>query len=126
MNDDLNVLYNDFNFDLDNLDETGDITLLSGIKAIENSIFSITVSNWDSMPFKLDFGANLSSIIGDDVNVGTIKYIEDLVEQQLVNNENRISVENVTCVYNENKLQYKILIEYKYKNVGYDFTVIFN
>jgi len=124
VNEAVNNLYVDFDIDF-TINDKKDISLITGIDSINNSLNNIIFSNWDETPFNPNFGSDLGNLIGDNHSKGMVKFLKDNIIEQIKNNENRVEVINVKVEYHKSDYLYFITVFYKYKNLEYDYSVYF-
>lgn len=121
-----NVIYSDFNFDLEQTSE-GDIEVLYNLDAIRQSIKNIILTPIGSRTKYQDpdFGCGVFGLLGEKMTSATEILLQEEIETALNNYEPRVEVIEVTVEGNQDENTYEILIKYRVLavNIEDDLTI---
>ena len=99
---------------------TGDLSILTNERAINQSIKNIVETIPGEFAFNSNFGSSARRYLFDNVDIGTAGLIRNEVERTIEFNEPRVELIDVTVTPNFEANQFDVRIEYKI--VGYDQT----
>lgn len=106
-------MYKDFN---SKLSLQGEIENVYDINAIKNSITNIISTRRGSIPGKPYFGSELHLVVFEQLDNVTTKMAERYVWEAISKFEDRIILENVNVIKNEEFNRIVIAIDFRYKH----------
>jgi phage baseplate assembly protein W len=109
---------------------TATVTLVSGVKDIEESLNILLSTSLGERVMQPEYGCNLVSHVFDALDASVIGYLKDRVQTSILFYESRISVENisVTPAGSVDNLEgrFTIAVEYTIPNVNSRFNYVFD
>ena len=95
---------------------TGDLSLLTDRRAIENSLKNLVLTMVGEVPFNRNMGSTVASMIFDVNDSATAKIVEDEVKRAIKYSEPRVELE--TVIVESKPDEYAFLATIKYKIIG--------
>lgn len=95
---------------------TGDLSLLTDRRAIENSLKNLVLTMVGEVPFNRNMGSTVASMVFDVNDNATAKIVEDEVKRAIKFSEPRVELE--TVIVEPKPDAYAFLATIKYKIIG--------
>lgn len=95
---------------------TGDLSLLTDRRAIENSLKNLVLTMVGDVPFNRNMGSTVASMVFDVNDSATAKIVEDEVKRAIKFSEPRVELE--TVIVESKPDEYAFLATIKYKIIG--------
>ena len=110
--------------------ETGTITLVSGVKDIEESLNILLSTTLGERVMQPQYGCNLTSNVFDPLDNAVIGYIKDRVQNSILFYESRITVDNITVTPAGStdilEGRFTIAVEYSIPNTNSRFNYVYD
>ena len=110
--------------------DTAKVTLVSGVKDIEESLNILLSTSLGERVMQPKYGCNLASQVFDPLDSAVIGYLKDRVQKSILFYEPRITVENITVTPagSTEILQgrFTIGIEYSIPNINSRFNYVYD
>lgn len=97
---------------------TGDLTVLTNERAINNSIQNLVLTVPGEVVFQHDIGSQVSDYLFELADAGTAGIIQQEIIRTIKYNEPRVEVVEVTVEYQDTQHQFFVTVQYKI--VGYE------
>ena len=109
---------------------TGSVTLVSGVKDIEESLNILLSTSLGERVMQPEYGCNLVNHVFDALDASVIGYLKDRVQNSILFYESRITVNNisVTPAGSTDNLEgrFTIAVEYTIPNVNSRFNYVYD
>lgn len=106
-------VYSDFNIDFIPNPMTGDLTRITGVNSIVQSILSLVSTNHYERPFHPEIGGNIRKLLFELVDAVTANLLSKEIQDVLANFEPRATVLNV-------------IVQTDNSQDGYNVTIVFS
>lgn len=102
----------DFNFNMTPHPLTGDLAVVTGSKAILQSIRNIVLTSFNERGYEPDFGSGVRSLLFENNGVSTVNLIKDHITTAIANYEPDVEVVGVDVVWEDTDQSYSVSIHY--------------
>ncbi len=110
--------------------ETASVTLVSGVKDIEESLNILLSTTLGERVMQPKYGCNLTSHVFDGLDSSVIGYLKDRVSNAILFYESRILVENITVTPGDSpdilEGRFTIAVEYSIPNTNSRFNYVYD
>lgn len=95
---------------------TGDVTFVTGSKAIAQSLKNIVLTSFNERGFEPDFGSGVRGLLFENAGVSTVNAIRDQIKTAVGNYEKDVELVNVDVVWDESDQSYTATMYYTEMN----------
>jgi phage baseplate assembly protein W len=112
-------LYSDLNLGFVINPITKDVSPLTDIDAVKNSLKNLMLTNFHDRPFNPTLGSGLTALLFEPANVFTAMALKDAIQKVINNHEPRVTDVMVQIVDNSDMNEYRVTVSFR---VFYDDT----